>query len=241
MKNPDYEIRKGRRIGSLDGNKRHVAELAFGLSKTSDNSSGLGIMLHDKVDWASVTGSPVDLHFYLTNNSTNHITPANGIVDLHLPIIPVIWDTDSDKDLEDFVKNGREASDNAKKFEEMDEKTARLRIEEYTAELENYILFEFGLRYAKAMKNNDVSSAEIIKKLKMMKNFDFDLCSKIYNDQVQTISPEQLPFIKAFKQYLTTKNKFQKLSKTMENYIYHDVDRAINGESFAEIYASQPE
>ena len=241
MKNPDYEIRKGRRIGSLDGKKRNLANVSFGLSKTSDNSSGLGIMLYDKVDWASVIGSPVNLNFYLTNNSTGHLTQTNGLVNLNIPILPVIWDTDSPLDLEDFVKNGRNTRANAQKYEEMDEKLARFRKEEYAAEIENYILFEFGIRYAKALKQGDQNAADIIKNLIMMKDFDFGLCCDIVNDNVKSVTPENLPFIKSFKQYITTKEKFQKLNKTVEDYVYFDVDRAINGETLSEIYGSQPE
>jgi hypothetical protein len=241
MKNPDYEIRKGRRIGSLDGKKRNLANVSFGLSKTSDNSSGLGIMLYDKVDWASVIGSPVNLNFYLTNNSTGHLTQTNGLVNLNIPILPVIWDTDSPLDLEDFVKNGRDTRANAQKYEEMDEKLARFRKEEYAAEIENYILFEFGIRYAKALKQGDQNAADIIKNLIMMKDFDFGLCCDIVNDNVKSVTPENLPFIKSFKQYITTKEKFQKLNKKVEDYVYFDVDRAINGETLSEIYGSQPE
>jgi len=241
MRNPDYEIRKGRRLGSLDGKKRGLAISTFGLTKTSDNSSGLDIMLYDKVDWASAIGSPVNLNFYLTNNSTGHITPTNGLVNLNIPIIPVIWDTDKPKDLEDFVKNGRDTHANAQKYEEMDEKLARFRKEEYAAEIENYILFEFGIRYAKALKQGDQNAADIIKNLIMMKDFDFGLCCDIVNDNVKSVTPENLPFIKSFKQYITTKEKFQKLNKTVEDYVYFDVDRAINGETLSEIYGSQPE
>lgn len=241
MKNPDYEIRKGRRLGSLDGKKRGLAISTFGLTKTSDNSSGLDIMLYDKVDWASAIGSPVNLNFYLTNNSTGHITPTNGLVNLNIPIIPVIWDTDSPLDLEDFVKNGRDTRANAQKYQEMDEKLAKFRKEEYAAEIENYILFEFGIRYAKALKQGDQNAADIIKNLIMMKDFDFGLCCDIVNDNVKSVTPENLPFIKSFKQYITTKEKFQKLNKTVEDYVYFDVDRAINGETLSEIYGSQPE
>lgn len=239
MRNPDYEIRKGRRLGSLDGKKRGLAVASFGLTKTSDNSSGLGIMLYDKVDWASAIGSPVNLNFYLTNNSTSHITPANGLVNLNIPIIPVIWDTDKAADLEDFVKNGRDHHANAEKYEAMDSKLARFRKEEYAAEIENYILFEFGIRYAKAVKQGDANAAEIIKNLKMMKSFDFALCSNIVNDRVKSVTPENLPFIKSFKQYITTKDKFQKLNRTVEDYVYYDVDRAINGATIHEIYGEQ--
>ena len=72
-----------------------------------------------------------------------------------------------------------------------------------------------------------------------MKGFDFALCSDIVNDNVKTVTPENLPFIKSFKQYITTKDKFQKLNRTVEDYVYYDVDRAINGATIHEIYGEQ--
>ena len=213
-----YEVRRGHRIdsGFVMAEKRKIYESTFALTKNEDSSAGLDMILYDRIEMASQSGTPSIVNFYLTKNSNTTLTKDNCVVGTLLPIIPIAWNIDSSKDMRLFIETATSTEISAKTYAQMPENIKRQRLEDYTSEMQNFVLFEFGVKYAQAKQQGDIDTTLLIKKLHMMKDFDLKTCSDLYAKRIEKATPEIMPFIKNFKQYLKTKDKYYEIDNELD-------------------------
>ena len=232
MRKTDYEVRRGRRIdsGYVFAQKRPVGNSSYGINIYNDDSKDIDMVLCDKVDLASLSGTPTVLNLYFTATKNESLRKYRPLVDLYIPIVPIAYDSNSKKDLSFLTSSANPNQYAIDQYKTMDHETKRTRTNDYALEIFNYTSYELGIKYAQAKKIGDVATMKAIKGIHMVKDFDFDTLSDLLDRKVQKATPENISLIKGFKTYLQTKEKYQELARTFEDYQYYEIDRELDKE-----------
>lgn len=90
---------------------------------------------------------PTIYTFQINKNNNPTATKDNCLVDLKIPILPVAWNTDSEQDWFDFVKNAKTREIIQNSCENMPKNEANRRINRKTIEAYNYIKFSIAKKY----------------------------------------------------------------------------------------------
>ena len=168
-------ISKNRINGNIPASERPIDTIEFFNTKSSDGTSSMKTYISSIIDYAGQNGFPTKLHFYVTKNDNKKLTDANCIIDLTIPIIPVLWSLKSRESINHFIRTAKNPSEVAKKYQEMDPAVKNQKIEEYTQKIITYITTELALRYVIANTNNDEATKKQISNMQILKEQEFDL------------------------------------------------------------------
>lgn len=229
MKKTDYEVRRHHRIdsGFVMATKQPVLNYSFVMKNSYDESKDLHIVLASNLEDASQKGLPGIMVFRFEDNTSNK-RKSTPLVDLKIPMIPLGFDSDSRADISTMINHPKASETAIKNFQKMDKDTKEEKLDMFLDETQEYISFEFGLRYAKARAENDEATMETIKSIYMLDGFDFDLCADVLDKKVKNATDENRMFLRKFKNYLDIRTKYQELFKSIEEYKYHEIDKELD-------------
>ena len=244
-------VSDGRIKNYFKPRKRVVRNLEFPCTATMDETSYMQIYLGAQVKFAGEDGYPSILHFYLTKNDNTNITARNGLLDLQIPIIPVLWNINSRESLNSFIRDAKEPKETSMAYENMEKAERDRRANQYAEKIYNYIKSELAIRYIIAKNKGDKVVMNQIRNMKIMKeaNFDFELFEAItknpktlrhkggshylifdnngQEDYVQ-ISDAQAKIYSSYREnldkYISTRTQFIELNKAIESYQNYDID-----------------
>ncbi len=206
--------------------KRVLRTHEFAVTRDADTTHSMETFLAGVVDYVSQDGIPTIFHFYLTKNGNMKLTDENGLLNLNIPMIPVAWNTASDKQLEDFKKSAVSTAEIKKRVQALNPAEYEIRVNQDTKKMYNFIRHELGNRYLIAKENADPKTMAIISKLDVMKDFDFDTLDAL-NHRQTTHAPQRV--LLDYSDYLKTKQKYMKLLRVMQEYRDYNITAAKNG------------
>ncbi len=244
-------VSDGRIEGFLKPLERVVRNADFPCTASIDQTSHMNIFLGGAVKFAAEDGYPTLLHFFVTKNNNANLTKANGILDLTIPIIPIVWNINSRESLNSFIRDAKVPAINAEAYENMPKDESERRIDQYAEKIYNYIKTELAIRYLVAKNHGDKIVMNQIKNMKIMNdcNFDFDIFEAITKgpktlrhkggnhylifdnngkeDYVQ-ISDTQAKIYPSYREnldkYISTRKQFIELKNAIESYKTYDID-----------------
>ncbi len=244
-------VSDGRIENYLRPYERVIRNLEFPCTATSDETSYMQIYLGAQVKYACEDGYPSVLHFFLTKNDNANITARNGLLDLQIPIIPVVWNINSRESLNSFIRDAKNPTETSEAYDNMPKEERDRRVNQYAEKIYNYIKTELAIRYLVAKGKGDKVVMNQIRNMKIMKeaNFDFELFEAItknpktlrhkggshylifenngQEDYVQ-ISDAQAKIYPSYREnldkYISTRAQFIELNKAVESYKTYDID-----------------
>lgn len=177
---------------------------------------------------------PSLLHINIIKNKSLSVTKDNALIYLSIPVLPVGYMTENAEDYEKLIKYGTLENINQEN-NALSPEEHKKRIKEHSDEALNYFLFSIAERYYVAMQNNDEKTMTMLKNLKVFKeiNFDFDSFEKLKNGE-----SVDLGFTMAYKSYLNTQEKYNKLMRVLKNYREYEVRQEL--EERKTVHSNQP-
>ncbi len=229
---------------------RRVASNTIFANKEMDLTSHFDLFLQNLILTTSADGLPSRLLFYVTKNRNSNLTNDNKIISLTIPIIPVAYNTKSARSLSNFVTNADSCETIARLHQETNPEIIRKREVAYYNSIMAYLKGHLAFAYMSAEQNHDKNAMNIIKSLKFMQGFDFELASLILHypskivenrsidnknnlyqlvfadGKTVNITKEQYKSINSYARlfisYEKAFNKFSKLSKVLDDYETYD-------------------
>lgn len=231
MKN--VEIIDGKKGGENYTNAqfRTVTETTITSNLRIDETKTFALWLNSEFDHYS-DKFPNILHYRLIKNNNSNLTNANGLLDISIPILPVMYNTNSPSDLHEFIVNGNEKTFKAGKANFTREEYEK-RINKNSVEALNYILFSLAERYHIAEINNDKNTMELISNLSIIKENLFDLnCYSLIQENKHSYSFTTDPiYALAYSKFEDTKEKYAELIKAVNLYRQYDVRKELESRS----------
>ncbi len=167
-------ISKDRTDSFINSTKRHINTIEFHNTATSDGTGSMRTYIEGLINFAGVDGFPTSFHFYVTKNKNPSLTDANKVIELTIPIFPVVCNVNSRESINSFIKNAGSPEVVKAMYEQMPPADINARITQYANKIMNYITTELALRYLVAKSNGDKIIMNQIRNLKVMKDQDFD-------------------------------------------------------------------
>lgn len=223
MKNTEIIDGKWVGAGKTMAQFRRIDEVSpFSINENGDTSNFARIHFYNMVEYYSEY-APSLLHLQIIKNKNSKVTKNNALLDLVVPVLPIGYMTNNENDYEKLILNG--TPENIKQEKEaLSPKESDRRIKEYSDEAFNYFLFSIAERYYVAMQNNDKKTMNMLAGLKVFDKINFDLDSfvKLKNDE-----SVDLGFTMAYKSYLDTQKKYNKLKRVLISYREYEVRKEL--------------
>lgn len=165
--------------------KRMVRGVTIQNTATMDNTFKMDIAIGSHVMYASEESMPYSIHIYFTKNENSNLTNANKVLDLRLPIIPIIWDANNQLSLNKFLNEGGCKEEFIQKYKSIPKVQRDDMIDNYSDMLLDYLISELAMRYMDAKnygRKQDKIIMDQIKNLHVMENFDFELFELMLNN-----------------------------------------------------------
>ena len=228
------DIVKGHKIsgGKFNSTLRPVQKQELNTTKSSDPTSSLDILIAETIDYYSHL-QPAIFHFSISKNDNSKLTPANGIIDLSIPIIPICFNTNSRVEMEEFMKAASTPASLENKLSKIPENEIEDRIEGARSTAMNYILFALGERYNVAKQSNDQKTMDQIANLAVIKEneFDLELCSMVIEKKKTKDQLSRAHYAAGYNFYVKTEAEYDRLLNILNRYSYYDIQQEINQEN----------
>lgn len=198
---------------------RHIDEvLPLFINENVDTSDYARIHFYNMVEDYSKY-APSLLHLQIIKNKNLEVTKNNALLDLVVPVLPVGYMTNNENDYEKLILSG--TPENIKQENEaLSPEEHKKRIKEHSDEALNYFLFSVAERYYVAMQNNDKKTMNMLAGLKVFDEINFDLDSFVKLKNGESVD---LGFTMAYKSYLNTQEKYNKLKRVLKSYREYEV------------------
>ena len=248
-------ISKNRVDQTIEPVERPISYIDFFNSARSDGTSSFRPFIASTIDYAGIDGDAKKLHFYVTKNDNPNLTATNKVVEMTIPIFPVVCNINSRESVNSFIKNATSRKKICEAYENMNPEVREQRIAQYTDKVMSYITTELALRYLLAKVNNDKIIMKQISNMAIMREqgFDFKLFEAIANnpktlrrkkdgaylvfenkgsEDLVLISDEQADKYAGYKdaidKFPAIETQFTTLNNDLEVYKNYDINQAKN-------------